>query len=407
MFTRDLECHLNYIRQNQIRICQDEAAMSDNDTNKANVYLPSSFLGSCKWTSEQIIDTLAIAATMGPPTFFITMTCNPHWPEIESQLRPGQDFHDIPVVVCRVFKQTLTHLLKTLSTMFPNAGHRCYLIYCIEFQKCGLPHAHILIKFAESCVTATDIDKIVSAEIPDDPQDAALVQKHMLHSHPLPHHPPSPYCQREHQGVHHCRFHYPQPCQESTTIDVSGRVHYHRHHREDEMVVPHCLPLLCKYRCHINFEVANTGHLFQYIFKYIHKGIIHAYFSSHLILKGFPGPDRAWIKLESADDTVDEITNFWQARYLSAGEAAWRILGFRLTTKDPAVTALPVHGPFSAQHNQYTRRYCPSSAMSKLLHYFYRPSGQFFDDNDEIINFDDIVYADYYCHFRLSKFDIN
>ena len=57
-----------------------------------NIYLPASFLGSNKWSSEQITDSLAIAAAYGPLTFFITMTCNTNWPEIQSILRPGQDF---------------------------------------------------------------------------------------------------------------------------------------------------------------------------------------------------------------------------------------------------------------------------------------------------------------------------
>ena len=43
------------------------------------------------------------------------------------------------------------------------------LIYTIEFQKRGLPHAHILLSLNEQdeIVNATDIDKVVSAEIPN------------------------------------------------------------------------------------------------------------------------------------------------------------------------------------------------------------------------------------------------
>jgi hypothetical protein len=30
------------------------------------------------------------------------------------------------------------------------------------------------------------------------------------------------------------------------------------------VVVPHCLLLLRKFKCHINFEIAGSSHLFQY-----------------------------------------------------------------------------------------------------------------------------------------------
>jgi len=42
-------------------------------------------------------------------------------------------------------------------------------MYTIEFQKRGLPHAHILIWLgsANKLKTRNDIDKIISAELPD------------------------------------------------------------------------------------------------------------------------------------------------------------------------------------------------------------------------------------------------
>ena len=165
---------------------EDAALMGIEDASDAeNIYLPASFLGSVRWSSNQIADSLAVAAQHGCPTFFITFTCNSDWPEIKSQLRPGQNYSDIPVVVCRVFKQKLSKFLHTLRTMSPSIGPPVYIIHRIEFQKRGLPHAHILVKYSKDCLHADDIDAVISAHIPDDEDDAALVRKYMLHAdHP-------------------------------------------------------------------------------------------------------------------------------------------------------------------------------------------------------------------------------
>jgi hypothetical protein len=276
MFSRDLESRLAYIRANQQRLRREESALTGEDDPETlcNIYLPASFLGSSRWASEQIADTLAIAAALGNPTFFITMTCNPEWPEIRSQLLPGQDFTDVPVVVTRVFKRKLAVFENTLKTTFLNAGHLDYTIHSIEFQKRGLPHTHILIRFPSACLHPDDIDRIVSAEMPQDPKDAELVSKYMMHKHPSAERPPSKYCQKEDDTGHRtCRFHYPQRLQAHTIIDSDGRVHYRRRHPGDEWIVPYCLPLLRQFECHINFEVCCTSHIFQYLFKYIQKGI--------------------------------------------------------------------------------------------------------------------------------------
>jgi len=72
-------------------------------------------------------------------------------------------------------------LSHALRTMFPNAGAVVYLIYSIEFQKRGLPHAHILIKYANDCLHPSDIDKIISAHIPENEADAALHLTQPIH----------------------------------------------------------------------------------------------------------------------------------------------------------------------------------------------------------------------------------
>ena len=275
MFSRDLETRLHYIRNNQQRIRREDSELMGLPDVEAsnNIYLPASFLGSNRWAQTQIVGSLAIATSEGNPMFFVTMTCNAHWPEIQSMLQPGQDYTDIPMVVVRVFKMKLHLFQVTLKKMFINAGRCVYLIHSTEFQKHGLPHAHMLFKMEHDCVEPSNIDGVVSAEMPENTDDAALVSQYMVHRHPSPQSPPSKYCQTMlPDGSHKCHFHYPHTLQPRTTVDSEGHVHYCWQHAGDENVVPYCLPLLRKFKCHINFEVANTSHLFQYLFKYIHKG---------------------------------------------------------------------------------------------------------------------------------------
>lgn len=264
MFSRNIESRLSYIRSNQARIREEDAALMGEGIvpDNENIYLPASFLGSNRWASEQIADALAIAAELGNPTFFITMTCNPEWPEITSQCRPGQNATDIPIVVARVFHQKLQRLLKILKTMFPNAGRPVYIIYSVEFQKRGYPHVHILIKYPHS-LTPEQIDSVISAEMPTDSSDAVLVQKFMVHRHS------ASYCMQNRTA---CRFHYPQQVRQSTEIAGDGKVLYRRRTDNDVDVVAHVMSILRAMICHINWECAATSHLFQYLFKYIHKG---------------------------------------------------------------------------------------------------------------------------------------
>ena len=141
--------------------------------------------------------------------------------------------------------------MSLFRTMFPNAGRLLYSIQRVEFQKRGLPHAHIPLKYSKDCVLPEDIDRIISAQIPEMADDAGIVCQFMIHpfhhSNTINNIPPSPqhplkYCEKWKDGARMCRFGYPKPIQEKTVID-NHRVFY-RWGEEDAFVVPHCLPLI-------------------------------------------------------------------------------------------------------------------------------------------------------------------
>ena len=56
-------------------------------------------------------------------------------------------------------------------------------------------------------------------------------------------------------------------------FDTLGQVHYRRHNEGDHGVVEHFLPLIHQFQCHINVQITSTSHIFQYLFKYINKGV--------------------------------------------------------------------------------------------------------------------------------------
>lgn len=88
-------------------------------------------------------DARAIVRAFGKPDLFITMTCNPTWPEIQENLLHRQYITDRPDLVARVFQLKLASLMKDLIEKGVFGRVKAH-IYVIEFQKRGLPHAHIL-----------------------------------------------------------------------------------------------------------------------------------------------------------------------------------------------------------------------------------------------------------------------
>ena len=73
-----------------------------------------------------------------------TLTSNPNWPEIQNELLPHQTPTDCPDLVAQVFHLYQTSLIDDL-TQCKIIGNVLAHVHCIEFQKHGLPHMHMLL----------------------------------------------------------------------------------------------------------------------------------------------------------------------------------------------------------------------------------------------------------------------
>ena len=101
-------------------------------------------------------------------------------------------------------------------------------MYNIEFQKRGLPHAHIVLWLAsaDKLLTPEDIDNVICAEIPDesaDPVGYKAVSQFMMHG---PYRMANPRCPCMSNGQ--CTKHYPKLFTNNTIMDADGYVLYRR-----------------------------------------------------------------------------------------------------------------------------------------------------------------------------------
>ncbi|XP_031106095.1 uncharacterized protein LOC116010718 [Ipomoea triloba] len=174
------------------------------------------------------------------------------------------------------------------------------VVYTIEFQKRGLPHAHILIFLQRLVIpfTSETMDNFISAEILDKEVDTdyyQAVQEFMIHGPCGIEKPKSP-CM-----VNKCSKHFPKKFVDVSTWDDDGYPIYKRR---------------------------DNG-------KTVEKN----------------GNDRVTAEFyrsttdERSNEVVDEISMYYDCRYVSACEAAWRLLSFDVQFRHPLVERLSFHLP--------------------------------------------------------------
>nr|ADB85380.1 putative retrotransposon protein [Phyllostachys edulis] len=307
--------------------------------------------GGRRYMVQNYHDAIAICRVHGPPDLFITFTCNPRWPEITEALAfdLGERVTDRADIVDRVYNMKLEELLTDIkdgSAFGPiNA-----LLHAVEFQKRGLPHAHIIAWLARDTAEPTSalIDSFVCAEIPDpqlDPLGYALVSEHMMHG---PCGLLNDRCPCMKNGS--CSKFYPKSFQNETTIDRDGFALYKRPDNgryiikgntrlDNRWVVPYNMSLLKKYGAHINVEWCNKTKVLKYLFKYVTKGQDYAKVSLRRLQQGEDAPS------DPQTSVVNEVQEYLDCRYICEHDAIWRILEYDIHRHFPSVERLTVHLP--------------------------------------------------------------
>nr|XP_043612400.1 uncharacterized protein LOC122584252 [Erigeron canadensis] len=284
---------ISYVRNNQSNLRTDslknlQQASNSRITESANigtkVILPYSFTGSHRYMMQNYLDAMAICRSYGYPDLFLTFTCNPQWPEVVRYMKQVKlNLEDRADTLSKMFKIKVDRLMQDIkeNNIF---GKLEAVVYTIEFQKRGLPHAHICL-FLNEKDKLKDIDSIdhfISAEIPDenvDPDLYKIVSSLMVHG----------------------------PCGE-TNMDAACMV--------DK-------------KCSKNFP--KTFQILQPSTKMV------ILTTADRITKN----DR--VTAAVVDEDIDEVQDYYDCKYLSACESVWRILGFDIHCIFPSVIRLPFH----------------------------------------------------------------
>ncbi|XP_019164426.1 PREDICTED: uncharacterized protein LOC109160603 [Ipomoea nil] len=254
---------------------------------------------------------------------------------IRTDGRRSLKVEDRPDIVCRLFNLKLDCLIKELRSV----------VYTIEFQKRGLPHAHILL-FMERTnqkSTANFMDSIISVEIPDKDvgQDYYnAVEEFMVHR-------PCVVSRSKSSCMVNgrCSKHFPKKFVDISSWDEDGNPIYRRWDDgrtilkngvvlDNRYVVPHNRYLLLKYKTHINVEWCNQSRSIKYFFKYVNKE------NDRVTAEFYKNTTD-----EQSNEVIDEISINYDSKYISTCEATWRLFGFEVQFRTPPVERLSFHLP--------------------------------------------------------------
>ena len=407
------------------------------------ISMPTSFERGMPARAQLLNDTLSIYAKYGKADYFLTMTCNPMWEEIQSNLLQNETALDRPDLVHRVFDLKVKELVKDIRKKNV-LGENIAMVMVTEYQKRGLPHCHAILwnNKKTSPKDPFNVDHVVHAEIPNHethPKLYKAVSEYVMHTDCLRNRA-SPCLQRGKDGKCHCKSNFPKDFSHSTGIqrdgyaDVrrrdDGRLSYvdpdvvkkwkdkhkgettHPNQRSNRWVVPYNAYLLLRYQCHINVEAVRGILAAKYLFKYLFKG--------EKEVEGEIKEDKETKKTESTagetpKDTsppaskkkAPDIHRWLKAHCMTAADACGYLISTKMVRIYPGVTRLHIHledeqrvyFPLKNAGADSKRRDAAATSKSTLLAFFEanercRKYHEGIPGHDAYKGFDSLLYND-------------
>ncbi|CAA7044529.1 unnamed protein product [Microthlaspi erraticum] len=246
-------------------------------------------------------------------------------------------------LISRVYRMKLKSLMEDL-TLKNLLGKTVASMYTIEFQKRGLPHAHILLFMDQkSKLQTTDaIDDIISAEIPDKSKDPELydVVKDMMIHGPCGHANPN------------------SPCMSNEyVLRTSPRATLKRLQsiEKDSHYIGDAISPMCLWRRTVLNATTDT-----YLFKYINKGADRVSVvvesaeearrktkSGHKDVSGDANSrsndEGVSAEKKASKENRNEIKDYFDCRYISPSEAVWRTFKYPIHHRSVSVEKLTFH----------------------------------------------------------------
>jgi hypothetical protein len=128
-----------FTREDEIRDANPEG---NSKQYGLRTFIPPSFTDSDEYWHSVATKCSTILTQFGAPTFFLTMTMNPDWPDYQGFKRSPGTLDDSAIITI-VFKQRVFALMKFVQQR-KVFGNMSAFVWRIKHQKGGLPHAHIL-----------------------------------------------------------------------------------------------------------------------------------------------------------------------------------------------------------------------------------------------------------------------
>ena len=397
--SRAIDYRLRFVRYHQkdiFGIMNDEGHENTDESGNTGekTFLSQSCHGFRRYLRSLAKNALALVSEYGRPSLFVTLTCNLNWPEILKQLLPSQTAFDRGDIVCQVFHRKLEIVLRNIRCgkyfKIRNkqyAYHKIqFEVRIIEYQRRGLPHAHLVSKFMDNDDmpryedkkgVASSIDYHITAAYPTTASDeeplevgesyeedttyAAVVKSHMLHN-----------CFPETNGgckneKNLCYLGFDANIvADTTTFDDRGYPQYRRSTVKSLCVVPHNRELLKDWNHHANVEFAGSTYTVIYLYKYL-----------------FKRSKKVKMRLTNADDVRndDEINLYLRGRYLCSMDCYWRILGHETyPAPSPSVRIVKIVS------EQRTNTSLEDGKVPDIIVYFSRPPALYNMKYTELFN---------------------